>query len=61
MKTKVMQERIHLARLVNLVESEGVVARAELNRFTNTWMSQLLNEIYTTNIEIVKKREISQY
>ena len=55
MKTKVMQERIHLARLVNLVESEGVVARAELNRFTNTWMSQLLNEIYTTNIEIVKK------
>ena len=59
MKTKVMQERIHLARLVNLVESEGVVARAELNRFTNTWIRHSLNEILTADIEIVKKREIS--
>ena len=54
MKTKVMQERIHLARLVNLVESEGVVARAELNRFTNTWIRHPLNEILTADIEIVK-------
>ena len=59
MKTKVMQERIHLARLVNLVESEGVVARAELNRFTNTWIRHSLNEILTADIKIVQKREIS--
>ena len=59
MKTKVMQERIHLARLVKLVESEGVVARAELNRFTNTWIRHSLNEILTADIEIVKEREIS--
>ena len=36
MKTKTMQLRIHMARAVNPVESEGVVDIAEFNMFTNT-------------------------
>ena len=55
MKTKVMQLRIHLARTVKLVASEGVVAKAELNRFTNTW--QLLCELICT-LQLMKENAI---
>ena len=59
MKTKVMQLRIHLARTVKRVASEGVVAKAELNRFTNTWpLLCELNMYITTSIEISEREKM---
>ena len=42
MKTKMMQARIQAARAVSPMESEGVVQRAEVKRFTSTLVKNII-------------------
>ena len=45
MKTKTIQERIQTARAVSPEEAEGVVDRAELYVFTNTFVVNIVLNI----------------